>query len=291
MISVIITAKDEAKTIGKATAAFKSQDYLGQDFEIIIVAPDEATLKVAGESGGQIRTIKDPGRGKSVALNLAVKEAKGETIIFSDGDVVVQDEAVKYLLNKKEILVSGRPVVAEKQIDIFGFWQKVLFETAHKLRAGKEQVGQYFPVSGYLFMIKKAALKDFIFPEESLAEDEYLSYYFWQSGGKIYYEPRAEVRVKGPDNFHDWVRQKTRTLGGSYQIPRVWKKGRAARSFVPEAGKAWTLWKDYGDNCKHRWWLILLFMARLYAWTLAAIKVKILGQKRSQVWQRVESTK
>ncbi len=291
MISIIITAKDEAKTIRGAVRAFLGQDYLEHDFEIVVVAPDESTVQAAAAMGEKVRILKDAGRGKPAALNLAMREARGEIIILSDGDVLVEDSAVKYLLSKKEMLVSGRPILAEEKDSLLGFWQRVLFETAHELRASKEQAGQYFPVSGYLFMINKKVLERFIFPEESLAEDEYLSYYFWQAGGKIHYEPKAEVRVKGPNNFHDWVAQKVRTLGASYQVPREWQKRIAARSFIQEASEAWTLWKKYGDNFKHHFWLILLFAARLYVWMLALVKIKLLGQKRGQIWRRVESTK
>ncbi|NMB47857.1 glycosyltransferase [Candidatus Kuenenbacteria bacterium] len=290
MISIIITAKDEARTVSQAVAAFLDQDFSREQKEIIVVAPDRETL-AAAKIKPEIITIMDNGQGKSAALNLTIAKARGERLIFSDGDVVVAEGAVKSLLAREEAVVSGRPIVKAGREDKFGFWQKVLFEEADRMRRENFKAGKYFLVSGYLMMIKRSAWGEWRLPVECLAEDEYLSYYFGQKGEKIGYAPEAKVKVKGPENFGDWVRQKIRTLGASYQVPKEWKKGMAGRSFGQEAKEAWRMWLVYGDSCQHKRWLILLFLARLYVWILAIYKVVLCRQKREQIWQRVGSTK
>lgn len=291
MISVIITAKEEAQTIGRAISAFLKQDYGSDGFEIIVVAPDRETLAAAKSAYGEVKIIQDANMGKSAALNLAIKEAKGETLVFSDGDVEVAGPVVKELLSCRGDLISGKPIVWAERDDLYGFWQKILFDMAHRLRIKKSGQGRYFPVSGYLFLVKKERLNNFVFPKGLLAEDEYLSYYVWSQGGKIGYQPKAEVRVKGPRNFRDWVRQKIRTVGAGFQAPRKWKKRTGGRSFWLEARAAWVMWRDYGDSIKRTVWLWLLFLARFYVWIMAIIKIRLLGQKRAKIWQRVESTK
>ena len=291
MVSIIITAKEEARTIGRAILAFLKQDYGSNDFEIIVVAPDKETLAAAKCAYGEVKTIQDENMGKPAALNLAIKEAKGETLVFSDGDVEVAGSAVKELLSCREDLVSGRPIIWAEKDDLYGFWQKILFDMAHRLRIKKSGQGQYFPVSGYLFLIKKEMLNNFTFPEGLLAEDEYLSYYVWSQGGKIGYQPKAEVSVRGPRNFSDWVKQKTRTVGAGFQAPKKWKKRTGGRSFWFEAREAWVMWRDYGDSFRRTVWLWFLFLARFYVWLLVLVKIRLLGQSRAKIWQRVESTK
>ena len=45
MISIIITAYNEEKTIGRAIEAFLDNN-IRQDYEILVVCPDETTKKV-----------------------------------------------------------------------------------------------------------------------------------------------------------------------------------------------------------------------------------------------------
>jgi len=94
MISFIITSFKEEKTIGRAIEAVINNK-LKEECEIIVVAPDDGTLNAARKNQGSsipIRLIKDEGRGKPAALNLAVSKARGEILVLTDGDVYVGDE-------------------------------------------------------------------------------------------------------------------------------------------------------------------------------------------------------
>ncbi|NMC51304.1 glycosyltransferase family 2 protein [Candidatus Kuenenbacteria bacterium] len=289
MISIIITAKNEAKTIKRAVLAFVGEKL--ESSEIIVVAPDQETLESAKDVGEPVIAIRDLGHGKSAALNLAIRQARGEKVIFSDGDVEIKPGAARYLAESDGDLVSGQPVAQKNQIGIFGFWQNVLFDTAHRIRVEKSSRGAYFPVSGYLFLARRETLADFVWPEESLAEDDFFSHYAWHKGFKIKYEERAEVNVLAPKNFSDWLKQKVRTLAASYQIPKEWQVKEEPRSFWGETSGGGQMWKKYALGPKEKVWLLALFGARLLAWLIAFWRVKILGQKREKIWQRVESTK
>jgi cellulose synthase/poly-beta-1,6-N-acetylglucosamine synthase-like glycosyltransferase len=295
MLSIIITAKDEAGTVGRAVEAFLKQ--LKDDFEIIVVAPDRQTLKAARNTYTKVKTIQDRNRGKAMAMNLAINEARGERLIFSDGDVVADKMALAELLKIDGDLVSGRPVVLQEsriknqELNKYEFWQECLVDMAHRLRSERSQRGEFLPLSGYLFAAVKKIFKDFKFPENCLTEDEYLSFWAWQKGYKIKYAALAKVRVKFADNYRDWKKQKVRTLGGSYQIPKGWKKKTEMRSLGKEGMRAWQMWKNYVKSRRQALWMILLFLARLEVWFWAFLKVKLLGQSREKIWQRVQSTK
>ena len=82
MISIVITAFKEPRTIGKAIEHFLKQD-IGEEFEIIVSAPDEETLGVARtfqKRHNNIRMFKDPGKGKSWALNILFKKMRPSNI-------------------------------------------------------------------------------------------------------------------------------------------------------------------------------------------------------------------
>ena len=94
--SVVITAFREEKTIGRAIEALLPQIDFSKG-ELWVVAPDEATLKVA-KNYPQVKTLKDEGKGKPAALNLAVSKAKGEILVLTDGDVRLGKEALGKIL-------------------------------------------------------------------------------------------------------------------------------------------------------------------------------------------------
>jgi len=269
------------------------------EFEIIVVAPDTETLQAAEKVYNKIKLIQDKyGGGKAVAMNLAIKQAQGDRLIFSDGDVEVDKNVVTELLKVNGNVVTGKPMVAKMQkiqetqkVDKYIYWQECLVDMAHKLRLERNKNGKFLLLSGYLFLIKKEILKDFIFLEDSLTEDEYLSYWVWNQGYKIKYAPLAIVKVKYADNYKDWVKQKIRSVAGGYQIPMEWKKNIVMRSFIKEVLWGIKMAIYCVKNFKQLYWMELLFIARLHVWLLAWWKVKILKQQRSNHWKRVESTK
>ena len=73
MISVIITAYKEPKTIGKAIESILKNNL--KNYELIVTAPDEETLDVVSKYKKRysfIKTLKDKGQGKPAALNLSI---------------------------------------------------------------------------------------------------------------------------------------------------------------------------------------------------------------------------
>ncbi len=90
MISIIITSFKEPDTIKYTIESIINQQ-IKEDYELIITAPDDETLKVAKsyQTKNPEKTInlyRDPGKGKSYALNLLLKKTLGRIIIFTDGD-------------------------------------------------------------------------------------------------------------------------------------------------------------------------------------------------------------
>ena len=136
MLTIIITAKDEAITIGRAVRSFLKSinNYLlangnQVNFEIIVVAGDEATLEAAQKEFNKVKLIKDKNKGKPAAMNMAIKVAVGDQLIFSDGDVFVDEKAVDELLKTKGDLISGRPVPISQRQTVedggkYDYWQE-----------------------------------------------------------------------------------------------------------------------------------------------------------------------
>lgn len=293
-LSIVITAFKEPKTIGKAIQSFIEQD-IGVSYELIGVAPDEETSDIIKEYGRkykQIKYLKDPGKGKPHALNLVLKKVKGEIIILTDGDVHVQDgtveKLVKHFEDEKVGAVSGHPVPISPRNKKFGYWAHLLTAMIHNKRLKATKQGKFISCSGYLYAIRGGLVKEI--PWDTLSDDAWISHLIFNQGYKTKYEPGAEVYIKYPDNFKDWITQKRRSAGGYNQIKYKFKEKNVDRSFTKEAvgiGKV----LRFPNNLKEMFWTIELIFARIYLWAKIFKSINFEEKKFEDVWVRIESTK
>ncbi|MFC1682202.1 glycosyltransferase [Nanoarchaeota archaeon] len=295
MISIIITSFKEPKTIGKAIESFTSQE-LPKNYELIVAAPDKETQEVVEQyqkKNKNIQLFKDPGKGKSYAINLLLPKLKGEIIILSDGDVYVSDNSVKEILNlfeDKEVgCVSGRPVSLNIRKNIFGYWSHLLCDAAHELREKRNERNQFLECSGYLWAFRNKIIRKFPI---DIAEDTIVPIMFYIKDYNIKYSPKAKVYIKYPTNLRDFLRQKRRAAGshdniGKYinskEIPQM-------KTFFNEVAGGTNLF-FYPNNFKELMWTFLIFPFRLYIWANLFFNSKIRKRKYTDAWQRIESTK
>ena len=291
MISIIITAFKEQKTIERAISAIEEQE-IGEH-ETIVVAPDKETLEAAEKIKKKYKNLvvlKDKGKGKSAALNFAVENGKGDILILTDGDVYVSKNSINELLlklKKHEIgAVTGKPVSMNPKSNKFGFWAYLLTKTADKRRRKALKEGKRFFCSGYLFAIKKKLFPKL--PENLLSEDGFISHMVYEKGNKIEYANKAEVYVKYPNNFEDWINQKRRSAGGYNQIRKM--IGVNIRSFRKESSGASDLLSEI-KGIKEFFWLVELFISRIYLWLLIYRDINLKAKSREEIWLRVDSTK
>lgn len=318
MITVLITAFQEARTVGRALDAFLGQ--VPPDAEILVVCPDVETTAVIQQYAAQypqIRHVPDPGKGKPAALNIGLQTAQGEIVVFSDGDVYVGDDALAALLapfaDAQTGAVTGQPVSLSPRNSRLGYWSHLLVSGAHQERLARQTSGEFLLCSGYLFAIRKSLIvpkrgetaqgEDITrttitpsrpaptsIPEDALAEDAVISHRIAQQGYRIRYVPEAKVYVKYPDTYADWLRQKVRSAGG-YAQEYVQSSPYRMRSAGREARHGTIFALKFAQSPRELWWTLLLFLARLHLWLLVFWQVKVRKRPLPELWQRVESTK
>lgn len=294
-ITLLITAFREPLTIGKAVEKALKQK-TSRDYDIIISAPDSETLEAVKkyqEKNKNLKIFKDPGKGKSYALNLVFQKIKTDILILTDGDVFISENVIENLSNlflDSEIgCASGRPIPLEKKDNLFGYWANFLFDSVHKLRQEAIEKNKFLECSGYLFAFRKNFINKIPL---DVAEDTIIPYFFWQKGYKIGYSPESKVYVKNVDNFKDWIVQKTRTSKAHETLykyvdikitPRV-------KTFKTETGGLFSLF-SYPENLKQFWWSFLLGLSRFYMWMKVFYDTKFKKEYYGDAWERIESTK
>ncbi|RMG94828.1 MAG: glycosyltransferase [Chloroflexi bacterium] len=292
-ITVLLTAYREPRTVGKAIAAFLPQ--LPAHAELLVVCPDAETTAVVqklARQDGRIRHIPDPAHGKPTALNIGLQAARGDIIIFSDGDVTIADNALTYLLapftESNVGAVTGRPISISPRHTCLGYWSHLLTDSAHHVRLARDQTARFLLCSGYLFAARRALIPSI--PTDALAEDAVISHRIAEQGYRIRYAPQAIVYVKYPDNYQDWLRQKVRSAGG-YAQTYVRKSPIQMRSPWREVADGTWLALRYPRSLRELGWTLALFGARLHLWGAVFWQVRVRKRPLSTLWQRVESTK
>jgi len=296
MLNIIITAYGEPKSTEKAVRVFLEQN-IKEKYRIIVVDPfpevEEFILNKFIEHP-QVEFFSDPGKGKSYALNLLLEKIytgkEDDIIISSDGDVRVSENAVKSILEKfrddKAGVVCGRSVSIDDRKKMYGYWSHLLMGEMNKTRKKLDKKG-FFIASGYLFAFRNIIKR---FPAGA-SEDNVLPIIFWNKGYKISYAEDAEVYVKNPGNFKDWIIQKKRNLKGHEALKQIFNKlPKRENTFFEEAFRGLRVAFSYPRNLKEFFWTWVLMFSRLYIWFLVFYELKFKKEKYRDGW-RINETK
>ena len=116
LVSVIIPCRNEEKFIGKCLDSVIANDYLKDNLEILVIdgMSDDKTreiLKDYSQKYNFIRMIDNPKKFTPFALNIGVKNAKGEIIIRLDAHSIYNKDyiskCIKYLKEYEVDNVGG----------------------------------------------------------------------------------------------------------------------------------------------------------------------------------------
>jgi heptosyltransferase-2 len=293
-ITLLITAFKEPHVDKAIASALKQKTSYAYD--VLVSAPDKETLDTAREfakKDKRVKIFKDPGKGKSYALNQVFRKIKTDILILTDGDTWIGEDAVQELAHQfqdPEIgCATGKPVPAEDRKNKYGYWANFLFDAAHGLRKYAAEHHEFIECSGYLWAFRKQKIDSIPL---DVAEDTVVPYILWEKGYKIAYADLAEVFVKNPTYWQDWIEQKTRTskahetLGKYVDVkttPRV-------KNFKNEAAGIFSALR-HPNTSQEAFWMAQLVLARLYMWIKVHSDVRLKGQHYGDGWKRVESTK
>jgi len=307
LYSVLLTSYKEPITIKKAISQILgSNKKIIDSLELLVITPDKETFNSAEKQilkhkFKNYKIIKDELKGKPSALNLGFKKAKGKILILTDGDMYISDRAVERMVghfdNDKVGGVSGKVISTNNRHEMFGFFSHLFCNEANE----KRRLNKSVHMTGYLYAFPN--LKElYPIPEELRAEDGYISLKIRNMGLKIAYEPKATAYVKFPTNTKDWLNQKTRSLGGNYQLNSYFTNTHT-RSLLEDL-KGIFLPVKFARTTKEYMFLMYLYPLRLLLWiriiweyNLSVVKIRRRFFKSTPkinqhgVWDRIKSSK
>jgi cellulose synthase/poly-beta-1,6-N-acetylglucosamine synthase-like glycosyltransferase len=243
-VTILIAAYNEEDSIEKTLENKLALDYPEDKFEIIVIS-DESTDKtediVNGFPSHRVRLIRQALRaGKTSALNLAVPQASGDILVFSDANSLYEQDALKKLVQNFQDptvgYVTGKMIYTNPDGSPIGDGCSAYMKYENWLRAFETKVGSVVGVDGGVDAVRKKLyqpmnpdqLPDFVLPLKVIDQ-----------GYRVIYEPEAilkEPSLKPPeDEYKMRVRVSLRALWGIYDM-------RHLLTFSQSKLFSWQLW-------------------------------------------------
>ncbi|MGM0900727.1 MAG: polysaccharide deacetylase family protein [Bacillota bacterium] len=228
-VSVVIAAYNEEKVICKTIDSILSSDYSSLEILIIDDGSSDGTAVVVQETYANhplVRLTKKNNGGKSSAVNLGFKEAKGEIVVALDADTIIAENAISLLVNhfkdENVAAVSGNVKVGNKG-NLLTNWQHIEYVTGFNLeRRAFAALNCITVVPGAIGAWRKMAVEEAgYFKEDTLAEDTDITLTLLRNGKKIEFEEKAYAFTEVPEDIRSLAKQRYRWVYGTLQC--LWK--------------------------------------------------------------------
>jgi glycosyltransferase involved in cell wall biosynthesis len=220
-LTLIVSAYNEAEIIGEKIANSLSLDYPADRLEVLVVSDassDATDAIVAGVSDPRVRLIRMAERGgKTLGLNSAAREARGEILVFSDANAIYLRDALVNLTRNfadpqvgaviGESTYSAAEGGADEEESLY--WK---YEIA--IKRLESAIGSVVGGDGAIYAIRKAlyrpmradALSDFVNPLQIV-----------RGGHRCVYEPAARSVEKAAGDFDREFRRKVRIVNRAWR--------------------------------------------------------------------------
>lgn len=235
-ISIMIPAHNEGIVIEKTLMAMISMNYPDDRYEIIVINDNSSDdtgerienikSRVPNQNINHIITDKETGgRGKSNALNIGFKQAKGEYIVVYDADNTPNPLALRYLAYEIDHhdefgAVIGMFRTRNKNKNwLTRFINIETLSFQWMAQAGRWKLLKLCTIPGTNFIIRKSILEKIGgWDTSAIAEDTEISFRIYQMGYKISFMPLAKTYEQEPETIKVWIKQRTRWVDGNIYV-------------------------------------------------------------------------
>lgn len=118
-LSVVIPTYNRKPILEKCLRALENQQYSGYEVVVIDDGSTDGTVEWLSKSGDfpHVRLFCQDHKGAAAARNYGVEQAKGDTIVFIDSDLVVTDV---FLRSHVEALIQGQKELGNDRLFTYG---------------------------------------------------------------------------------------------------------------------------------------------------------------------------
>ncbi len=219
--SVVLVVRNEGRRVSARIANLLDTEADLENLEIVVVSdgPD-AEVEALAEGFAKARRLQnETSRGKAACLNDAVREAKGEIIVFGDArqefDRQTIPTLVAYFADDVVGAVSGELVIRSAKtgtgagVDAYWRLEKII-------RRGEASVDASIGCTGAVYAIRREDYSEL--PEDTLIDDVVCPMQIALKGRRVLFEPEAKAFDPQTLDPETEKRRKTRTLAGNFQM-------------------------------------------------------------------------
>jgi cellulose synthase/poly-beta-1,6-N-acetylglucosamine synthase-like glycosyltransferase len=219
-VTLIISAFNEAKVIGQKLENALALDYPRDQLEILVVsdASEDGTDAVVESFRGCVKLLRMAKRqGKTAGLNVALRQAAGDIVVFSDANILYQKDAICRLVrNFADPLVgcvTGDSRYAENFNSAAHHQENTYWQYEQTIRRLESDLGSTVGGDGAIFAIRRElyrplspdAINDLVIPLQIVAR-----------GYRAVFEPTAIGFEPSAGNFAAEFRRKRRIVNRSW---------------------------------------------------------------------------
>jgi cellulose synthase/poly-beta-1,6-N-acetylglucosamine synthase-like glycosyltransferase len=219
--SLLISAFNEAQVISEKLENALALDYPPGQLEIVVISDcsDDGTDQIVrGFASRGVRLVRQAQRlGKTEGLNLAVPQARGEILIFSDANAIYQRDAARQLVahfvdNKVGYVVGNARYLQEEGQEASAESEGLYWKLETWLKQKESEFGSVVGGDGAIYAIRRELfsplrstdINDFLNPLQIVVR-----------GYRGVYERDAVCFEEAGESFEKEFRRKVRIIGRS----------------------------------------------------------------------------
>lgn len=235
-VSILVPAHNEGKVIIQTVEALLAFDYPQDRYELIVINDNSSDgsaallAEVRERYPGRLFTVintdrETGGRGKSNALNIGLRQSRGELIAIYDADNTPERDALRILAAE----ISGDPglgaVIGKfrtRNRDATLLTRFINIETLSfqwMAQAGRWQLFKLCTIPGTNFIMRRHIVEKVGgWDVRAIAEDTEISFRIYMMGYRIKFQPKAVTWEQEPQTVKVWFRQRSRWAKGNMYV-------------------------------------------------------------------------
>jgi cellulose synthase/poly-beta-1,6-N-acetylglucosamine synthase-like glycosyltransferase len=197
-VTLVVPAHNESRVIEAKIHNTASLDYPVNRLELLIASDgsSDGTVEIAGKlsDGNRVRVLAFPqNRGKISVLNDAVREARGEIVVFSDASAILKSDSIRQLVanfaDPKVGAVSGIYRVQRASEARSGSQEEIYWKYETFLRTQESNLASALGGHGQILGVRKDL---YPYPAPGTINDDFvIPVRILAGGSRVVYEPLA----------------------------------------------------------------------------------------------------
>lgn len=220
-VTFVIAAYNEEEVIGDKIENSLSLDYPADRIEVLVVSngsTDRTNEIVAAHPDPRVRLLALPRPGKMQALNEGANVAKGEILVFTDADFLLDRHTLRLMASKfadPEVggVCGARNTNVRREGDATGEGEGLYARWDKWQKTLESRIGSVFAADGLLYAIRR----ELYVPIDAVhaADDIYISTRIPLQGYRLLFEPDATAYERADVHAEQEFRRRVRVTNHS----------------------------------------------------------------------------